>query len=87
MGVFERVRKSITTQQAQGGHAMTNRQNIVSLRIAKEEIEKMLYRYVVKERYRGEWVNTYFQSKKAAVKLCSKIIQKGGRAVWMKNAC
>ena len=45
MGVFERVRKSITTQQAQGGHAMTNRQNIVSLRIAKEEIEKMLHKH------------------------------------------
>ena len=41
--------------------------------------------YVVKERYRGTWVNTYFDNEHKAKKLCMKIIKKGGRAVWMKN--
>ena len=86
MGVFERVHKSITAQQLQNGHAMVNMRNIVTLRVAQEEIEQMLYKYVVKERYRGKWINTYFASKKAAVRLCDKIIKKGGQAVWMKNA-
>ncbi len=86
MRVFERVRNAITEQPTQNGHAVTNRRNIASLTRAKEEIEKMLHKYVVKERYKGQWVNTYFENKVAAVKLCNKIIKKGGRAVWMKNA-
>lgn len=86
MRAFERVRNAITRQPIQNGHAVANRRNIIALRTAKEEIEKMLHKYVVKERHKGQWVNTYFENKAAAVKLCNKIIKKGGRAVWMKNA-
>ncbi len=42
--------------------------------------------YVCKERYNGQWVNTYFDNKEDAKRLCCKILEKGGRAVWMKNA-
>ena len=42
--------------------------------------------FVVKERYRGKWINTYFDNKEKAKRLCMKIIARGGQSVWMKNA-
>ena len=42
--------------------------------------------YVTKERLNGQWVNTFFDNADDAKKLCMKIINKGGVAVWMRNA-
>ena len=41
--------------------------------------------FVVKERFNGKWLNSYFDNEPDAKKLCMKIIAKGGCAVWMKN--
>ena len=42
--------------------------------------------FIVKERYRGKWINTYFDFEVQARILCEKIIAAGGRAVWMRNS-
>lgn len=45
MRVFERVRNAISERPMQNGHAVGNRRNIVALRAAKKEIEKMLHKH------------------------------------------
>jgi len=42
--------------------------------------------YVVKERYNGEWRNTFLRKREVAKRLCNRIIARGGSAVWMRNA-
>ena len=42
--------------------------------------------WVTKERLKGKWFNTFFDDETGAKKLALKIIQAGGKAVWMKAA-
>ncbi len=41
--------------------------------------------YIVKERFGGRWIDTFFKTEAPAGKLCNKIIEAGGRAVWMRS--
>jgi len=42
--------------------------------------------WVVKERFNGRWVSTYFIDSEKAHRLCRKILRAGGCSIVLRNA-